>query len=59
MIEVMLFTLVPAIVVGTVLYAMVSEMRDSRSRASRREQRALRSQMALRPSSRPWRARTL
>ncbi|WP_214406743.1 hypothetical protein [Pseudonocardia lacus] len=53
--EVLLFGLVAAIVVGTILYALVSEMRHSRARRSRFEVRAGRSRLRLRPTGRPFR----
>jgi hypothetical protein len=52
--EVLLFTLVPAIVIGTILYAVLAEMRHARVRRSRWELRAVRS-LRLRPVRPPFR----
>jgi hypothetical protein len=53
--EVLLFTLVPAIVIGTILYAVVAEMRHDRVRRSRWELRMARSLRlrSVRPPFRP------
>ena len=53
--EVLLFGLVAAIVIGTILYTAVAEMRHSRTRRSRLELRAARSHLRLRPTGRPIR----
>jgi hypothetical protein len=52
---VLLFTLVPAIVVSTILYAVFAEARHSRVRRTRWELWAERSRLRARPARRYWR----
>ena len=51
--EVLLFSLVAAIIVGTILYAAVSEMRHNRARQTRWEMRVDRARLRVRPAVPP------
>jgi hypothetical protein len=53
MTEILLFALVPAIVIGTILYALLGEVRDNRTRRERWEARMARARLRVRPSGRP------
>ena len=53
---VLLFILVPAIVVSTILYATFAEARHSRVRRTRWELRTARNRLRPRPARRYWRA---
>ena len=50
--EVLLFALVPAIVLGTILYAVYSELRHNRVRRSRWELRGARARLRVRSAAR-------